>query len=104
MHAGQTEVQRLLYIIGHCPTLADAAFQLAIQRIKTRRDTFAYSTALELYNASPGASEQIEVDTAWLDAVNAKNTSEKNKLETELKTYQSNMIKESIRVCRSPFS
>lgn len=59
-----------------------------------------YQGAIELYNTLPSTSEaqKVEVDAAWVDAVNAKNNSERSKLEAELKIYQSNMIKESIRV------
>jgi COP9 signalosome complex subunit 1 len=42
--------------------------------------------------------EIAQLDTKWVDEVTNKNTSEKVKLEVELKTYMNNMIKESIRV------
>lgn len=37
-------------------------------------------------------------DSAWVEETELKNAKERNKLEAELKTYTSNMIKESIRV------
>ena len=38
------------------------------------------------------------MDADWVEDISSKNQSERNKLEVELKTYQSNMIKESIRM------
>ncbi|EJD01854.1 uncharacterized protein FOMMEDRAFT_87024 [Fomitiporia mediterranea MF3/22] len=95
----RTAIYRLLYILELCPSLAKEAFQLAVQRIKAGRDPQLYQNALNLYNTSlPEGSEGEEVDAAWLEKVVASNTSERNKLEVELKTYTSNMIKESIRM------
>lgn len=85
-----------------CPTLASAAFQLAMQRIKAGRDASFYQAAVNLYNAAlPEGADRVEIDPAWFESVVIKNTSERNKLEVELKTYTSNMIKESIRVSSS---
>lgn len=95
----RTAIHRLLYILEFCPTLTKPAFQLAEQRIKAGRDPSFYQTALNLYNVNlPEGAEREEVDAAWLEKIMAQNTSERNKLEVELKTYTSNMIKESIRV------
>lgn len=38
------------------------------------------------------------MDQKWVDETNMRNQGERSKLEVELKTYSSNMIKESIRV------
>ena len=74
-------------------------YQRALQRIRAGRDPAFYQTAVNLYNNYVQSDkEKEEVDAAWLEKVNAQNTSERNKLEVELKTYTSNMIRESIRV------
>ncbi|KAH8112809.1 26S proteasome subunit RPN7-domain-containing protein [Phellopilus nigrolimitatus] len=98
-YSGMTAIYRLLHILERCPTLANATFQLAIQRIKAGRDVAFYRALVNLYNVVlPEGADFIEVDDAWSEAVMAANTNERNKLEVELKTYQSNMIKESIRM------
>lgn len=99
---GRSAVIRLLHVIQHCPTLATQAFHLAVQRIQRTRDPTLYQAAVSHYNALPGVTEQASVDQKWMDEVQVKNQSERNKLEVELKTYQSNMIKESIRVRNPP--
>ena len=44
---------------------------------------------------------KVKVDPMWAAATEKANTSERNKLEVELKTYAANSIKESIRVTSS---
>jgi len=46
----------------------------------------------------PEISTLPQLDSSWTEETFAKNQTEKNKLEVELKTYTNNMIKESIRV------
>ncbi|THH02120.1 hypothetical protein EW145_g6799 [Phellinidium pouzarii] len=98
-YSDRMAIKRLFYILERCPTLAKATYQLAIQRIKAGRDTSFYKTAVDFYNTTlPEGEEHVKVDEGWVDSVSANITSERNKLEAELKTYQSNMIKESIRM------
>lgn len=40
-------------------------------------------------------------DSAWIDRTNKQVKAESDRLETELKGYKNNLIKESIRVCMS---
>ena len=70
-----------------------------MQRIKTGRDVSFYNNAVNLYNQTlPDGADREGVDAQWVESTQASNMHERNKLEVELKTYQSNMIKESIRV------
>lgn len=48
----------------------------------------------------PSWGEISRYDGAYIEELNRKNLEDKTKLEVELKTYTSNMIKESIRVRR----
>ena len=99
-------MDRLVYIINLCPTLAVPALQLAAQHIFKTRDVDLYRSAASIYdgvaaNAQlPPAAEVAPLDQAWYDEWSSKNFSERTRLEVELKTYTSNMIKESIRVSR----
>ncbi len=75
------------------------------------RDTTLYQNLLYAYeqavavagtgNPLPAWNELTPFDQSWVDETNRKNSEEKIKLEVELKTYTSNMIKESIRVSNS---
>jgi hypothetical protein len=100
-------VDRLVYIINICPPLAVPALQLAAQHIFKTRDVDLYRNTASAYdvvaaNAQlPPAAEVAPLDQAWYDEWTSKNLAERTRLEVELKTYTSNMIKESIRV-RSP--
>jgi len=95
----------------HCPTLAPQALTRALKLLTApgQRDTGLYSTLLSAYESTsiaPGCSipplQQVVPDTtpytSWAEAMDARNQSERIKLEVELKTYTNNMIKESIRM------
>ena len=97
-------MDRLVYIINICPSLAVPALQLATQHIFKTRDVDLYRNTASAYdvvaaNAQlPPAAEVAPLDQAWYDEWTSKNLAERSRLEVELKTYTSNMIKESIRV------
>ena len=97
-------MDRLVYIINICPSLAVPALQLAVQHIFKTRDVDLYRNIAGAYdvvaaNAQlPPAAEVAPLDQAWYDEWTSKNLAERSRLEVELKTYTSNMIKESIRV------
>jgi COP9 signalosome complex subunit 1 len=97
-------VDRLVYIINICPSLAAPALQLAAQHIFKTRDIDLYRNTASVYDAVaanaqlPLAAEVAPLDQAWYDEWTSKNLAERSRLEVELKTYTSNMIKESIRV------
>lgn len=89
-----------------CPTLAPQALQLASKEALNGRDTALYHNIYLTYDRVhndnsdeiPDSSAVLAQDARWIEETNAKNQAEKTKLEVELKTYSSNMIKESIRV------
>ncbi|EJU01508.1 G protein pathway suppressor 1 [Dacryopinax primogenitus] len=96
-YSGKSRVRRLLHIASCCPSLSAQAYQLAIQTLLTMRDAHAYVHAVAAYNQLPGVM-QVDQDQEWIDRVRAENQNQREKLEVELRTYQSNMIKESIRM------
>ncbi|KAI0772937.1 G protein pathway suppressor 1 [Trametes elegans] len=105
-YSGRTYVDRLLHIMSVAPTLAPQALQLAIAEAHKGRDTSLERTILLAYERAfaeaagelPEASALAPADPRWTEETNAKNQAERTKLEVELKTYSSNMIKESIRM------
>jgi len=105
-YSGRTAIERLAQIITLCPSIATQALQAALKDVFTMRDVNLYRSVLSAYdqtaNASngeiPPASEVAPVNQKWIDETNQKNQADRTKLEVELKTYTSNMIKESIRM------
>ena len=96
---GRNAVLRLLHIADRCPTLTREALALALRHIKQLRDTSLYQAAINMQaNFLSASGHAPAIDDSWIQQLNSKNQTDRNKLEVELKTYQSNMIKESIRV------
>ena len=101
MNLGRASIINLQHIIQHCPQLAGPALKLTAKIYReTTRDTGGYIQAIQAYNGLDIAQQDGTLlgDTTWIDEMELKNAKDKNKLEAELKTYTSNMIKESIRV------
>lgn len=112
---GRTAIDRLIHIVRLCPDIAPEAFSLAVQHIHQSRDPSLYQNLLANYEylvnskavkdgsyELPNPSVIAQLDPKWVDEVVLRNTSEKVKLEVELKTYTGNMIRESIRVSGPP--
>ncbi|KAI8989078.1 G protein pathway suppressor 1 [Trametes punicea] len=105
-YTGRTYVDRLLHIMSVCPALAPQALQLAVAEALKGRDTNLYREIFNRYerihadagDEIPHLSVLAEPDEHWIEETNLRNQAEKTKLEVELKTYSSNMIKESIRM------
>ncbi|KAH7107066.1 PCI-domain-containing protein [Auriculariales sp. MPI-PUGE-AT-0066] len=99
-YSGRSAVQRLMAIANTCPSLAQPALARAVKLLHESREPQLYLNTIGLHNSLPGVSsaDQITADQKWVDDVQSQNASERNKLEVELKTYTSNMIKESIRM------
>ncbi|KAL1745165.1 26S proteasome subunit RPN7-domain-containing protein [Schizophyllum fasciatum] len=105
-YTGRAAIFRLTHIITHCPALAPDAFRLAVQHVYQSREPQLYQQALAAYEgaaagaepALPRPEDVAALDAKWIDEINARNASERVKLEVELKSYTNNMIKESIRM------
>lgn len=106
---GRSAVDRLTQIIALCPSLAMQALHMALQEVLQMRDPVLYRTVLSIYEQAasnsmsqlPSVVDIAPVDQRWIEETTQKNNAERTKLEVELKTYTSNMIKESIRVCHT---
>ncbi|PCH37462.1 PCI-domain-containing protein [Wolfiporia cocos MD-104 SS10] len=105
-YTGRTLVDRLSHIITLCPTIAGQALQLALTEVFKLRDPNLYRSVLAAYeqaaNNSNGqlspVTEVAPFNQKWVDETTQRNQADRNKLEVELKTYTSNMIKESVRM------
>ncbi|KDR76888.1 hypothetical protein GALMADRAFT_245996 [Galerina marginata CBS 339.88] len=105
-YSGRTAIDRLIYIMVLCPSIAPEAFQLCVQHIHQSRDPSLYQNLYQAYEqlssnpdvSVPNMMDLAGLDTKWADEMMAKNQADRVKLEVELKTYSNNMIKESIRM------
>ncbi|KDQ06293.1 hypothetical protein BOTBODRAFT_60691 [Botryobasidium botryosum FD-172 SS1] len=97
-YTGRTAISRLLYISEASRMLAPQALLQAIKLLKSTQDTTTYLSAVQTYNSLPSVSKPISVDTRWVDQTQANVANESERLEVELKSYLSNMIKESTRM------
>ena len=81
---------------------------LALEQIRTMRDITLYTALLQVYdqtvmtfgveNGLVPRQELAQTDQRWIEETGRRNQEERAKLEVELKNYQSNLIRESIRV------
>ena len=85
-------IERLLFIARSCPSLRVKAYQQALDAIKI------YSLDYKLYQEVANECSEVQVDELWMEDARVKQESGLEKLDVELKNYQNNLIKESIRV------
>lgn len=104
-YPGHARAQRLMYIATHCPPLRNTCSKAAMDHIKeTSRDVSAYQAMVTVHNTEPEtgnlipASQRISADAEWIQSTQQRNNAEREKLELEMRNYQNNLIKESIRM------
>ncbi|KAJ3478810.1 hypothetical protein NLI96_g9502 [Meripilus lineatus] len=104
-YSGRTQIDRLIFLLPMCPTLAPQAYIMALQLIQKSRDTTqihqlnqAYDSVLAVDSSLPSLADLPTVEQKWAEDTNSRNNADRQRLEVELKTYSSNMIKESIRM------
>ncbi|KAK4964094.1 hypothetical protein LTR28_004068, partial [Elasticomyces elasticus] len=95
---GRTRLHRLLHIAQHCPPLSLEALHLAIPEAKNGMNTTAYQLLVTLYHAINPESQHGVPDVEWVERVNKSMERESDRLESELRGYKNNLIKESIRM------
>ncbi|CAO1612849.1 unnamed protein product [Parajaminaea phylloscopi] len=102
-YQGRGKIARLMHIARVCPQLRGPTAQLALDTYKVETlDTAGYEAALDLLNSHGGrdsaSSKTVPGDGVWLKNTSAKANQEGEKLDLELRNYQNNLIKESIRM------
>ena len=101
-YKGRTVLTRLFLIASCCPPLREEAAKLLLAEAKRGSDTTIYQDAVSLLNKSnPLADGGTGLDMTWLEKKEKQNAAETARLESELKGYKNNLIKESIRVSPS---
>lgn len=105
-YTGRTKIERLLFLAERCPELRQICSSAAIEIItSTTTDVALYNKALLVRNTGAQAGQPLiakeqrrEADTTWYEHSQKSNQEELEKLDLELRHYQNNLIKESVRV------
>eukprot|EP00112_Aurelia_sp_Birch-Aquarium-sp1_P001823 Seg1198.3 transcript_id=Seg1198.3/GoldUCD/mRNA.D3Y31 product="COP9 signalosome complex subunit 1" protein_id=Seg1198.3/GoldUCD/D3Y31 len=107
-YKGLTKLLRLLFIAKHCPNLAVDALRIASTSAKSTHNTDVYKEVMRKLTEAYGSRESPatvaegqgyapQIDQNWLDTTEKRAQTKLETLETDLKFYKSNSIKESIR-------
>lgn len=103
-YSGPIKIQRLMFIADHCDSLRIEALKLALSHIKestynVQMYSSTYSKLAEALKMSGQNPESVigPLDTSWIEQRSKKGQLKLEKLDTDLKNYKSNSIKESIR-------
>ncbi|KAE8752379.1 hypothetical protein FOCC_FOCC000851 [Frankliniella occidentalis] len=108
-------LHRLMFIATHCPSMRVEALKMAIQYVmgtynvtlyqqlhKKLQETVGPSSAANLPDVAGGGAQSTSQDIPafdihWVESKSKKAALKLEKLDTDLKNYKSNSIKESIR-------
>lgn len=108
-YSGLAKLNRLLFIADHCPMLRVEALRTALACVMNTYNTSLYqqihrklqeavTSSSSLPDAVAGAIHNVpSLDTQWIETTSKKAALKLEKLDTDLKNYKSNSIKESIR-------
>ncbi|KAL8722909.1 MAG: hypothetical protein Q9225_000679 [Loekoesia sp. 1 TL-2023] len=97
-YRGRTRFDRLLLIGTTSPLLAPEALKYALAEAKQGRDVGRYDTAVSAIREIVPGDPSATPDLSWKEKINKQVKAESDRLETELKGYKNNLIKESIRM------
>ncbi|GKT47991.1 COP9 signalosome complex subunit 1 [Colletotrichum spaethianum] len=95
---GRTRFERLFLIGRSCVPLCVDALKAAVAEAKAGADVQRYRDAFEcIHIAAPNEPEAL-FDQEWVENTERANKAKTHQLESELKGYKMNLIKESIRM------
>ncbi|UZJ52238.1 hypothetical protein CBS101457_001558 [Exobasidium rhododendri] len=105
-YTGRTRIDRLLFLASRSPSLRIPCSTAAILLIKSgTTDVTLYNRALMLRNTTADAGQpllpkeqRMPADGDWCEKSQKNNQNELEKLDLELRHYQNNLIKESVRM------
>ncbi|XP_039008024.1 COP9 signalosome complex subunit 1-like [Hibiscus syriacus] len=103
LYSGRTKITRLIFIADHCDNTAMQmeALRMAYDEIKKGENTRPFREVVQKIDGRLGADYCM--DAAWCATVDRKAEQRKDKLESELNAYRTNLIKESIRMGYNDF-
>ncbi|KAI4142047.1 MAG: hypothetical protein L6R39_005103 [Caloplaca ligustica] len=97
-YRGKTRFDRLLLIGTTSTLLASEALRYAVAEAKQGKDVGRYDMAVAAIHEIIPGDPNATPDVAWREKINKQIKAESDRLETELKGYKNNLIKESIRM------
>ncbi|KAI8913549.1 signalosome subunit 1 [Gorgonomyces haynaldii] len=89
-----SKTQRLLFMADVCPSLRVDCLRMALNELKQSQNVVKYKQVGEMLNELV----PTPLDDLWIEQTHRQNVAKTQKLESELKTYKNNLIKESIRM------
>ncbi|KAI3972229.1 hypothetical protein MKW92_019877 [Papaver armeniacum] len=103
LYSGRTKVTRLMFIADRCgnQVMKLDALRMAYDEIKKGENTNLFKEVVEKIDGKLGS--EYGLDQTWVDTVDRKAEVRKEKLESELNAYRTNLIKESIRMGYNDF-
>ncbi|XP_001628909.2 COP9 signalosome complex subunit 1 [Nematostella vectensis] len=99
-YTGLTKLNRLLFVAKHCPSLEIDSLRIAIIFVKQTFNVQLYQDIIQKLIEACSRQSDMEtpsVETTWVETTSKKAALKLEKLDTDLKNYKSNSIKESIR-------
>ena len=107
LRTGHTKINRLCFIAKFSPALRIEALTLALDAVKkTTLDSQRYLTICADLSEACRQQDRHDypvVDMEWVEKVQKERSKKTESLESDLRIYKSNLIKESIRVSKSFF-
>ncbi|KAI1805790.1 26S proteasome subunit RPN7-domain-containing protein [Daldinia bambusicola] len=97
-YKGRTRFERLLLIGQSSVPLCVDALKAAVAEAKRGKDVQRYRDAFECIRVAAPDEPEAKWDEAWVTATEKANKTETHRLESELKGYKNNLVKESIRI------
>ncbi|CAL5340114.1 unnamed protein product [Camellia sinensis] len=103
LYTGRTKIARLLFIANRCGVVSMEleALRMAYDEVKKGENTLLFRDVVPKINGRLGSN--YGPDSAWTEAVDRRAEQRKEKLESELNAYRTNLIKESIRMGYNDF-
>ena len=95
-YTGHTKIARLIFIAEHSANYRSEAARAAIQELKRSQNTTLYRDFVE--KTASKISPEFKLDEGWIASIDSSAQKKLEKLEMELNSYRTNLIKESIRV------
>lgn len=108
-YTGLAKLYRLMFVADHCPSLRLEALKMAISHVMTTYNVSLYqllhkkladalaNSGLPDVAVQMGSQDVPVLDAMWVESKTKKAAIKLEKLDTDLKNYKTNSIKESIR-------
>ncbi|XP_043721971.1 COP9 signalosome complex subunit 1-like [Telopea speciosissima] len=103
LYSGRTKITRLLFIADRCghQSMQLEALRMAYDEIKKGENSQLFREVVQKIDGRLGSA--YGMDLTWVDNVDRRAEQRKEKLENELNSYRTNLIKESIRMGYNDF-